>query len=123
MAAEPPEPNLEDIAWYASNADGTTHPVGSKHPNRWGLSDVLGNVWEWTSQWEFSADMPGPLEDPQTFVPLVAEGVHIRVIRGGCAESQPYLLRAAGSSGAVPGSGDRYAGLGFRLVRTVPTTD
>ena len=42
---------LADVAWYADNANGTTHPVASKQPNELGLYDMSGNVWEWTSDW------------------------------------------------------------------------
>lgn len=41
---------LEDYAWYSGNSEGTTHPVGLKLPNAWGLYDIHGNVWEWCQE-------------------------------------------------------------------------
>lgn len=46
--ALPKEP-LEQVAWYDANSDGTTHAVGTKPANGYGLRDMLGNVWEWVA--------------------------------------------------------------------------
>ena len=40
--------DINEVAWYKFNSDGSTHPVGEKKHNELGLYDMCGNVWEWT---------------------------------------------------------------------------
>ena len=41
--------DLDKNAWYADNSVGTTHPIGKKAPNKFGLIDMLGNVGNWAT--------------------------------------------------------------------------
>jgi serine/threonine protein kinase len=39
--------DINKVAWYSGNSNKTTHEVGKRDPNNWGLFDITGNVWEW----------------------------------------------------------------------------
>ena len=104
--------NLDEMAWYKETSSYSTHPVGTKKPNPWGLYDMHGNICEWCQDW--SGDYPtGAVRDPRG----AAGGSH-RVFRGGCCYSIASHCRSASRNWDSPSF--RYYALGFRLVRTVP---
>lgn len=91
---------LDDVAWYRGNSGERIHDVGAKAPNPWGLSDVLGNAWEWC--WD--------LYDPEVY------GSY-RVLRGGGWFDEHWSCRASVRRRSHPTL--RIDDVGFRLARTL----
>jgi len=87
---------LGDYAWYYNNAlkidERYAHQAGLKKPNKWGLYDMHGNVWEWTS----TTDGPN------------------QVVRGGGWRDDAYTCRSVHRYASEP---NEYGfSIGFRLV-------
>jgi formylglycine-generating enzyme required for sulfatase activity len=104
------ESELVDYAWYDENSGSTTHPVGGKKPNGWGLYDMHGNVWEWCQDWY--DDYPsGSVTDPTG-----AASGSFRGRRGGSWYYDSVYCRSAIRIRLTRGYRDYY--LGFRVLRS-----
>jgi formylglycine-generating enzyme required for sulfatase activity len=99
-----------------SGADGyktKTAPVGCYQPNGFGLYDMAGNVWEWTTDWYRPGLEPadGPPLDPEE------PGVAKHVIKGGsflCSDDFCFRYRPAARTPGPPDTGAAH--IGFRTV-------
>ena len=121
-----------EFPWQNLRADGfeRTSPVGSFPPNGYGLYDMAGNVWEWTTDW-FSARHETAASSP-CCVPANPRGgrtegsydptqprarIPRKVVKGGsflCAANYCRRYRPAARHAQMVDSGMSH--IGFRCV-------
>ena len=89
--------DLDHAGWYLGNSGGTTHPVGQKEPNTWGLYDMHGNVFEFCED-NWNTAMCYGRYLPEGADPTFNYYHDMRVTRGGCWFSEPSVCRSAARS-------------------------
>ena len=94
---------------YAARAGGANSGFAD-HINAWNLYDMLGNVWQWTADWN-GATYRAQQEDTDPKGP--AEGDR-RVIRGGSWVLNLHVVHGSNRNAHAPSL--RYYNIGFRCV-------
>lgn len=105
--------DIDAIAWYSGNSGNRTHRVGQKQANKFGLNDMLGNVWEWVQDCSHGSYDGAPSNGSAWETP---EGF-FRVIRGGSWYYDASYARAANRLNRMPST--RSFNLGLRPARSV----
>ncbi len=109
---------LIQYAWYEDGGQNKAKLVlqakGLKQANLWGVYDMLGNVWEWVTDWYDPQYYDhSPIQDPGG--PSAGQK---RVIRGGAFNFHATYCRSAARESYPPNS--RSRSIGFRVVRELP---
>ncbi len=103
----------ETVAWYGGarggNSDYMTSPIGLKAPNKLGLHDMSGNVWEWCYDWHENYPRVKKLVNPTG----PDEGSH-RLLRGGSWGYDHSNCLITRRDGLTPEH--HYCDVGFRIV-------
>jgi formylglycine-generating enzyme required for sulfatase activity len=99
--------------WYSGNSSYTTHPVGTKLPNAWGLYDMSGNVEEWCLDWWYGHLSSGVTD------PMGPSSGSYRVFRGGSWDVDAAFCTSSVRGPGSPSDENSSVRHGFRLVRTL----
>jgi formylglycine-generating enzyme required for sulfatase activity len=103
--------SLEEAAWFADTSDETTHPVGTKAANAWGLHDMHGNVAEWvvdelvTGGYGRQAALPQPVSVADSIT--WPQKLYPRVLRGGAYYDEAAQCRSGSRRGSRDAGGTR----------------
>ena len=112
--------DLGKYAWYDANSkDLRSHPVGQLRPNRWGLYDMLGNVWEWTLDRRKAYPIGSELTEDSEDTELHVSNDIARTRRGGSFSYEWFTVRSAHRGATTYFPNQTRDSVGFRVARTV----
>ncbi|MBF0136893.1 MAG: formylglycine-generating enzyme family protein [Magnetococcus sp. DMHC-1] len=101
------------VAWYQDNSNQNTQRTGSREPNRLGIWDMSGNVWEWTrDSYQKDAYAHHPRNNPK-----VENATPYRVIRGGGWQGNANTLRCTNRGFELFST--KRSDVGLRLVSVI----
>jgi len=94
--------DLGEYAWYEATSEETTHKVGTKKPNAWGLYDMYGNILEWCLDHYKPNDYALFPLDKTTICPVIlpTETRFSHVCRGGSWADKAEQCRSARRRGS-----------------------
>ena len=107
---------LDDMGWYDGNSGGSSHDVGTKQANDFGLHDMHGNVFEWCedvySENFYASELAyGP-------DPVATSGSGFLILRGGSFSNLVSICRSAYRNNRNPTN--RISRFGFRPAMPLP---
>lgn len=99
---------LDAIAWHRGNSGGRKHPVGTKAANALGFHDMIGNAWEWVSDWygDYTRSAKTDPTGPETGTSRIARGSYFNYEDGFSRASRRYEMQAF-----------EFDSTGFRVAR------
>ena len=105
-----PVAQLVDYAWHFQNSGDVPQAVASLKANAFGVHDMLGNAWEWVSDWY----APGTYINSVRIDPTGPSNGQSRVRRGGSYHCPLFQIRPNYRSANTPDTA--YSVIGFRVV-------
>lgn len=107
--------DIDEVAWYASNAERRSHTVATKKPNELGLYDMTGNLWEFCQD-NMKRDIytEQPRVNPLYLPNKNSKQKVMKVLRGSGYEFSAHESEVFRRDGAT--NNVRLPDIGFRLA-------